>query len=231
MAKFVCSVCGYTHEGLVPPEKCPVCLASASEFSEIKEEEVVEAVEEEAKDESVDSENSIDSKKEDIVNNEVNKSSEAEDTNNNEEIDKLALARSNKKDILQIIKEETYPGAVRWYQNTFGCDLKDAVNAIDGIISNNNVNHVGLYTNLDIEDIILIIDIVNNDIKSAELGDLAIVDWIELKTGWIRDVAIKAYLEADKEWINRHPEDNKKGGCIITILIAITSTLSVFYLI
>ena len=27
MAKWVCSVCGYVHEGDTPPEKCPVCNA------------------------------------------------------------------------------------------------------------------------------------------------------------------------------------------------------------
>ena len=25
MAKFVCQVCGYVHEGDQAPEKCPVC--------------------------------------------------------------------------------------------------------------------------------------------------------------------------------------------------------------
>ncbi|MBR4808494.1 MAG: NADH peroxidase, partial [Lachnospiraceae bacterium] len=25
MKKYVCSVCGYVHEGNEPPEKCPVC--------------------------------------------------------------------------------------------------------------------------------------------------------------------------------------------------------------
>ncbi len=32
MAKFVCSVCGYVHEGDTPPEKCPLCGASADKF-------------------------------------------------------------------------------------------------------------------------------------------------------------------------------------------------------
>jgi rubrerythrin len=32
MKKFVCSVCGYVHEGESPPEKCQVCKASASKF-------------------------------------------------------------------------------------------------------------------------------------------------------------------------------------------------------
>ena len=32
MAKFVCSVCGYVHEGDAAPEKCPVCGAPADKF-------------------------------------------------------------------------------------------------------------------------------------------------------------------------------------------------------
>jgi rubrerythrin len=37
MAKFVCSVCGYVHEGDAPPEKCPQCGVPASKFNEVKE--------------------------------------------------------------------------------------------------------------------------------------------------------------------------------------------------
>ena len=34
MAKYVCSVCGYVHEGDAPPEKCPQCKAPAKKFVE-----------------------------------------------------------------------------------------------------------------------------------------------------------------------------------------------------
>ncbi|MBU5483202.1 NADH peroxidase [Clostridium sp. MSJ-11] len=34
MKKFVCTVCGYIHEGETPPEKCPICKADASKFKE-----------------------------------------------------------------------------------------------------------------------------------------------------------------------------------------------------
>ncbi|SFB11026.1 Rubrerythrin [Acetitomaculum ruminis DSM 5522] len=34
MKKFVCSVCGYVHEGDQPPERCPQCNAPASKFKE-----------------------------------------------------------------------------------------------------------------------------------------------------------------------------------------------------
>jgi len=37
MKKFVCTVCGYVHEGDAPPEKCPICKAPASKFIEQKD--------------------------------------------------------------------------------------------------------------------------------------------------------------------------------------------------
>lgn len=36
MAKFVCSVCGYVHEGDSAPEECPVCHVGADKFNEVK---------------------------------------------------------------------------------------------------------------------------------------------------------------------------------------------------
>lgn len=34
MKKFVCTICGYVHEGDTPPEACPVCKAPAAKFKE-----------------------------------------------------------------------------------------------------------------------------------------------------------------------------------------------------
>ncbi len=34
MKKFVCSVCGYVHEGNEAPEACPICKAAAEKFTE-----------------------------------------------------------------------------------------------------------------------------------------------------------------------------------------------------
>ena len=36
MAKFVCSICGYVHEGDEAPEKCPQCRAPKEKFIEQK---------------------------------------------------------------------------------------------------------------------------------------------------------------------------------------------------
>ena len=38
MKKFVCSVCGYVHEGESAPEKCPQCKVPAEKFNEVVEE-------------------------------------------------------------------------------------------------------------------------------------------------------------------------------------------------
>ena len=45
MKKFVCSVCGYTHEGDAAPERCPQCKVPAEKFTEVKAEEKVWAAE------------------------------------------------------------------------------------------------------------------------------------------------------------------------------------------
>ncbi|MEG1447707.1 MAG: NADH peroxidase [Oscillospiraceae bacterium] len=37
MAKWICTVCGYVHEGSTPPEKCPQCNAPETKFEEQKE--------------------------------------------------------------------------------------------------------------------------------------------------------------------------------------------------
>ena len=40
MKKFVCTVCGYVHEGDAAPEFCPICKAPASKFKEQEGEKV-----------------------------------------------------------------------------------------------------------------------------------------------------------------------------------------------
>ena len=35
--KWICTVCGYVHEGDTPPEKCPLCKQPAEKFKEVIE--------------------------------------------------------------------------------------------------------------------------------------------------------------------------------------------------
>lgn len=45
MKKFVCSVCGYVHEGDSAPEKCPICGVPASKFNEMASDNLTWAAE------------------------------------------------------------------------------------------------------------------------------------------------------------------------------------------
>ena len=38
--KWICSVCGYVHEGATPPDFCPVCKQPAAKFKPVQEEMV-----------------------------------------------------------------------------------------------------------------------------------------------------------------------------------------------
>src|SRR5471030_883418 len=35
MKRFICTVCGYIHEGETPPEFCPICKAGSDKFKEM----------------------------------------------------------------------------------------------------------------------------------------------------------------------------------------------------
>lgn len=39
MKTWVCSICGYQHEGDTPPEACPICNMPAEKFAEKEEKE------------------------------------------------------------------------------------------------------------------------------------------------------------------------------------------------
>ena len=178
MTKFICSVCGYTHEGSVPPEKCPVCLASASEFSEIQEEVFVEEAKEEAKDESVDSDNITHSGLNDVVINEVNatheedlstkeeeKPHEEPNLNLTKEIDSK-FAPDEEEIISRYNSTHNNIEVIKWYMEKYNIGLKEAKDRVDEVLIKHNL-------------------------------------WNGGKMG---------------------------GGCVVTILVAITSTLSLFLL-
>ena len=43
--KWICTVCGYVHEGDTPPDRCPQCKVPASKFKELEEDNVTYAAE------------------------------------------------------------------------------------------------------------------------------------------------------------------------------------------
>lgn len=138
-------------------------------------------------------------------------------------------------EIIKVIEKETYPGAVRWYKDAYSCDLAEAVKGIEAIKKKYNVDHVGLYTDLNIEDLVFMNDLyrlVGADHKLdrsdlvSDFFKMEPWDWIMAKTGWSKDDAYNALNTSMDEWKKRNPEKINKG-CVITLLIAITSSLSI----
>ena len=130
MAKFVCSVCGYVHEGMTAPEKCPVCLTTASDFT-IVEEVLEEASEEEGKEG-------------DVTASEVKKDSaeittdQKDDGNIEEEIDPVEKAIIDKFQELQGFLQ-----VVKWYKETYDVGLKEARDRVEEVLRKNNLWNMG----------------------------------------------------------------------------------------
>ena len=138
-------------------------------------------------------------------------------------------------EIIKVIEKETYPGAVRWYKDTYSCDLAEAVKGIEAIKKKYNVDHVGLYTELNIEDLVFMYDLYRLVGGEHKLDRSDLVsdffkmepwDWIMSKTGWSKDEAYNTFNTSYEEWERRNPDKVHKG-CVITLLIAITSSLSI----
>ena len=177
MTKFVCSVCGYVHEDLTAPENCPVCMASASEFSEIEEvppveyeptEDKVEEIIETERDKTDESLNESD--KDHLEPNELIKPITDNTNNQGNNCDSTFSAdtemESDEEEIVNLYKKT---GAalqvVKWYKETYNVGLKEAKDRVDFVLDKHGLRSL-----------------------------------------------------------------TKGSGCMITILIAITSTLSAFFL-
>lgn len=181
MAKFVCSVCGYIHEDLTAPENCPICMASASEFSEVEQ---VPPTENEPAEDSVEDEaqqiiETYDAKTDESLN-----ESDTDCLESNEFIKPISdNAKSDNQNINSnvvgdidvdeeaILKEyQEHPGAklqlIKWYTDTYHVGVKEAKERVDFVLDKHGL------------------------------------------------------LSADKSGT----------GCMVTVLIAISSTLSMFFM-
>lgn len=130
MAKIQCSICGYIHEGLEVPEKCPICLTTASDFT-IVEEESGETSEEEGK-------------KSDVIDSEAEQDSveittdQKDDGNIKEEIDSVEKAIIDKFQELQGPLQ-----VVKWYKETYDVGLKEAKDRVEEVLIKNNLWDMG----------------------------------------------------------------------------------------
>lgn len=177
MSKFICSICGYVHEDITAPENCPVCMASASEFSEIEEVPQIENEPTEDKAEVIvetkgdkTDESIIESDKYRLEPNEFVKptidNTNNQDNNSNSTVSVDDKMESDEEEIVNLYKKT---GAalqvVKWYKETYNVGLKEAKDRVDFVLDKHGLRSL-----------------------------------------------------------------TKGSGCMITILIAITSTISAFFL-
>ena len=154
MSKFVCTICGYTHEGAIPPEKCPVCLSSASEFSVIEETTPEERVKNETEDSSNNNANPImdgveDTKvksvcEENSQNRHVEEICDEGFSKKNEQISKEDLVDPEEEEILsQYDKTQTKLQVVRGYKEKYNVGLKEAKDRVESVLVKHNLCEVG----------------------------------------------------------------------------------------
>lgn len=124
-------------------------------------------------------------------------------------------------EIIKIIETEGYIKSIEWYQENYDCTLEEAKEAIKAIRDKYNVSFDG-------------IDIDSEALKYIEEGaKLQAVKVYVDKYGFGLKEARDFIDETEKKLKgvkSNNVSANSNNGCVITILIAITTTLSAFWL-
>ena len=115
--------------------------------------------------------------------------------------------------IVKIAETAGINNAIKWYKDNNNCNTYEAVETVKSICSQHKV-----FCTLDDE----------KEILNFDAARLQAVKWYKEKY----DCGLKEAKDVvDMVFAKHGKQTTDKNGCIITILIAITSTLSVFYLI
>lgn len=200
MAKFICSICGYVHEDITAPDYCPACMAPASEFSETSE----------TKKESPTENDPMGN----IFNNKVVEAIETEGGNT----DQLKKTGDSHP------KENT--------KNTIeSSEATNPTNDINDIHIINNENAVSTNVELDADEEAILRK--HQEIVAAKVGAddawSVLVKWYK-KT---YNVDIEEAMDRVDFVLDKHGLQSLSrsgNGCMVTIMIAISTTLSTYFL-
>lgn len=124
-------------------------------------------------------------------------------------------------EIIQIIESEGILKATAWYQENYDCDFDEAKDIIKAIREKYNI-HYNSAGESDEDSII--------EMYESTHSVLQVVKWYREKN----NIGLKEANDKVEKVLNdaglRSVNAKNSGGCMITILITITSTLSVLYL-
>ena len=205
MAKFICSVCGYVHEGMTAPEKCIICKSPSSQFT-LSEEDCKDEDQGTVEDGSI---NGDVKETQNIGQGQLN----VQDVIDEKETNSVDPNISVEDTIIRIAETEGINMAIKWYIDKNSCNTYEAIETVKSICSQKRV-----YCTLEEE----------KEILKFDAARLQAVKWYKEKN--------KCDLKEAKDVVDlvfaKHGKQAVSGnGCIITILITITTSLSILYLI
>lgn len=186
MAKYICLNCGYEHEGLTAPGKCPICKSPSSEFKSSDD----GCTKEEQDSESLSSTCCVDNDKEKVTQNYpqvIEKMPKATDnTSGNIELKEI----DEESQIVSLIEKEGIQRASEWYQEKHNCSTAEANKAIKKISLRNKA-----YCSLDDE----------REIMKFGVATLQAVKWYKEKNG----LGLKEAKDAVDLVIKKHSSKQK----------------------
>lgn len=207
MAIFICSVCGYVHEGMTAPEKCIICKSPSSQFT-LSEEDCKDEDQGTVEDGSI---NGDVKETQNIGQGQLN----VQDVIDEKETNSVDPNISVEDTIIRIAETEGINMAIKWYIDKNSCNTYEAIETVKSICSQKRV-----YCTLEEE----------KEILKFDAARLQAVKWYKEKNNCglkeAKDVVDLVFAKYGKQSIG-----GNGNGCIITILLAITSTLSFFWLI
>lgn len=205
MAKYICSVCGYIHEGMTAPEECIICKSPSSQFT-LSEEDCKDEDQGTVEDGSI---NGDVKETQNIGQGQLN----VQDVIDEKEIISADPKISVEDTIIRIAETEGINMAIKWYIDKNSCNTYEAIETVKSICSQKRV-----YCTLEEE----------KEILKFDAARLQAVKWYKEKN----ECGLKEAKDVVDLVFAKHGKQTLGGnGCIITILIAITSTLSFFWLI
>ena len=134
-------------------------------------------------------------------------------------------------EIIKVIESQNRADAVKWYQENYSCSVEDAINAISAIYK----KYKGGYKPDAIEVYLLSVEYGKEDKNPSKTRE-RIYKWLNTNGSYEWDDVSNLMYEGLKLYKQNNGNGNNdtnsgsKNGCMIAILITITSTLSVFCL-
>lgn len=140
MSNYICSVCGYTHEGNEVPGRCPVCKSPSSQFT----------LQDEVDKDDVQNLEHVVNVKKTLGNGEILQGKgNSQESNEDTAEDAINIVSSLKdgccseddaNEILKFGNDKIQ--AVQWYKEKYNCGLKEAKDVVDSVLDMPNVSSV-----------------------------------------------------------------------------------------